>query len=387
MSVTMTVDELEQLKNRLGCFASLTHPDLSRLRVRTAADGSVEWVATDSFRLGRLTLGEGDGEGVFAIPLRTLTLAWQMGDRREASAVTFTVEGSHGVLRVDGVEVPFDAGLDGYPDIEEYLGRRGRSAATAVTVAAEDLLAAIHGANLRPPWLDGDAQETFVLVVDARAERLRAVATWDGHTDTSATVACTATGDIRVGVNPGFLYELASAAGEDVLTLHLPPDPGIPLRVETDDGFLSLLMPVRTGVESARPVFEAMLAELLDVDADELERDGDGDYPVPLGRVGDHLLYLSLIEGDADGGPPDTVHAFSILATGVPSTTELLTELNDLNRHVRFARLYWADGVVCVGAELLLSSLDAAELGHACRTVSALADRVAPLLEAVHGAA
>ena len=81
------------------------------------------------------------------------------------------------------------------------------------------------------------------------------------------------------------------------------------------------------------------------------------------------------------------MHVFAILAHGVDPSPELLTELNDLNRHVRFARLYWADGAVIVGAELLLSTLDAAELGHACRTIAALADRVAPLLEAVHGAA
>ena len=147
---------------------------------------------------------------------------------------------------------------------------------------------------------------------------------------------------------------------------------------------LALLMPVRIGVESARPAFEAMLAELLDVDAADLGRDDDGDYPVPLSD--DHLLYLSLLEGDPDAGTPDTVHAFAILANGVDPSPELLTELNDLNRHVRFARLYWADGAVFVGDELLLSTLDAAELGHACRTVAALAARVAPMLEAVHGA-
>jgi hypothetical protein len=406
VTVTVTVAELEQLRNRLGGFASLTHPDLCRLRVSTAADGRVEWTATDAVRLGRLTAGtaRGDDGATFGIPVRTLTLAWQMGDRRDAGRVTFTVSPAgaadgvrsdddrrdddrrpeQGVLRVDGVEVPFDAGLAGYPDVEEYLARRGSTPGTTVTLAAEDLFAAIHGANLRPPWLDGDAQESFVLHVDARAGRLRAVATWDGHADTSATVACTADADTRIGVNPGFLYELASAAGEDVLTLHLPSDSSVPLRVETDDGFLALLMPVRIGVESARPAFEAMLAELLDVDACDLERDDDGDYAVPLDD--DRLLYLSLVEGD-DTGTPDTVHAFAILAHGVAPTPELLTELNDLSRHVRFARLYWADDAVFVGDELLLATLDAAELGHACRTIAALAARVAPMLEAVHGAA
>jgi hypothetical protein len=386
VTVTVTMAELEQLRDRLGSFASMGNPDLSRWMVDAAVDGSVVWMATDAFRLGRLPAGQADGTGTFAVPVRTFTLAWQMADRRDAADVTFTVtDGDGGVLRVDGVEVPFDAGLDGYPDIDAYLARRGAAPGTAVTVAAEDLFAAIHGANLRPPWLDADQQESFVLHVDARAGRLRAVATWDGHADTTATVACTATGDTRVGVNPGFLFDLASAAGEDVLTLHLSSDPAVPLRVETDDGFLALLMPVRIGVESARPAFEAMLAELLEVDPADLDRDGDGDYPVPVGD--DHLLYLTLVDGDDDAGVPDTVRAFAILAHGVDPTPELLSELNDLNRHVRFARLYWADGAVFVGDELLLSTLDAAELGHACRTVAALADRVAPLLEAVHGAA
>ena len=395
VTVNITLAELEQLRDRLGSFASMSNPDLSRWMVEATQEGDVRWTATDAFRLGRLTAGTADGAPrSFGVPVRTFTLAWQMADRRDAVSVSFTVDGEgdgdgdgedRGVLRVDGVEVPFDAGLDGYPDIEEYLTRRGKSSGTAVTLLAEDLFAVIHGANLRPPWLDADQQQSFVLHVDARAGRLRAVATWDGHADTSATAACTASGDTRVGVNPGFLFDLASAAGEDVLTLHLPPDPGVPLRVETDDGFLALLMPVRIGVESARPAFEAMLAELLDVDPSDLERDGDGDYPVPV--ADDHLLYLSLIEGDDEAGTPDTVHAFAILASGVDPSPELLTELNDLNRHVRFARLYWADGAVYVGDELLLSTLDTAELGHACRTVAALAARVAPLLEAVHGGA
>ena len=391
VTVTVTLTELEQLRDRLGAFASLGHPDLSRWMVDADDDGAVRWTATDAFRLGHLGAGRADGAGIFGIPVRTFTLAWQMADRRDAASVTFTVggdSGDGGVLRVDGVEVPFD----GYPDIEEYLTTRGMATGPAITVAAEDLFAAIHGANLRPPWLDSDQQESFVLHVDAGAGRLRAVATWDGHADTSATVACTASGDARVGVNPDFLYDLASAAGEDVLTLHLPPDPGVPLRVETDDGFLALLMPVRIGVESARPAFEAMLAELLDVDATDLERDGDGDYPVPLSDH--HLLYLRLIDGDPEAGTPDTVCAFAILATGVDSSPELLTELNDLNRNVRFARLYWAHGVVCVDTELLLSSLDAAELGHACRTIAALAARwrrcsepcTAPGERSAHGA-
>lgn len=254
---------------------------------------------------------------------------------------------------------------------------------TLVTVSAEDLFAVIHGANLHPQWLDDDAQQSFVLHVDHLRETLRAVATWDGHADTSAVVACTASGSVRVGVNPGFLYGLAEAAGEEFLTLHLSEDPSVPLRVETDDGFSALLMPCRIGVESARPDFEAMLAELFDTDPGQLDRDENGAYPVPLSE--DHSLFLSLQDGDTDAGIPDTVRVFSVLASGIESSPELLAELNDLNTNVRFARLFWSAGDVVVGDELLLATLDPAELGHACRTVAALAARVAPLLRMVHG--
>src|SRR5437660_1244133 len=197
----------------------------------------------------RRPAGTADGVRTFGVPVRTFTLAWQMCDRRNAASVTFTVDGEdRGALRVDGVEVPFDAGLDGYPDVEEYLARRGKTAGTTVTVAAEDLFAVIHGANLRPPWLDADQQESFVLHVDATAGRLRAVATWDGHADTSAAVACAAGGDTRVGGNPGLRQQPASPPARAAPTPPPPPAPTVPLRVETDDGFLALLMPVRIGV-------------------------------------------------------------------------------------------------------------------------------------------
>jgi hypothetical protein len=223
VTVTVTPADLEQLRDRLGCFASLSNPDLGRWMVETggaaadAADPSrpdttagVRWTATDAFRLGRLSAGSADGAATFGIPVRTFTLAWQMCDRRNAAAATFTVGGGdHGVLRVGGAEVPFDAGLSGYPDVEGYLTGKGRATGTTVTLAAEDLFAVIHGANLRPPWLDADQQESFVLHVDAGAGRLRTVASWDGHADTSAAVACTASADTpgrgqpRLPLRPG----------------------------------------------------------------------------------------------------------------------------------------------------------------------------------------
>ncbi len=391
MDVTVTHHELEQLQGRLLRFVSPHDPGLNRLLVRASA-GGVTWTATDSYRLARLAAGstdEGiangvDGEVEFAVPARTLLLAWQMCDRRDAEAARFSVHEGQGVLRLPGIELPFDAGVAGYPDVDDYLAEGAGTDETLVTLAAEDLFAAIHGASLTPVWLGDDAQQSFVLHVDAARGTLRAVAIWDGHAETVAVVACTATGSVRVGVNPGFLFGLAEAAAEEFLTLHLTEDPSVPLRVETDDGFVALLMPCRIGVESSRPAFEAMLAELLDTDPDQLDRDDDGAYPVPL--ADDHAMSLTLHAGDPDTGTPDTVSVSAVLASDIDPSPELLAELNDLNRNVRFARLFWADGDVLAGGELLLDTLDAAELGHACRTVAHLATRVAPMLRMVHGA-
>ncbi|MGH9002010.1 MAG: T3SS (YopN, CesT) and YbjN peptide-binding chaperone 1 [Acidimicrobiia bacterium] len=394
MDITVTHHELEQLHARLLRFASPHDPGLNRVLVHAGGDGWVTWTATDSYRLARLAAGTVAGAGndhraggsdeiEFAVPGRTLCLAWQMCDRRETEAATFSVHDGQGVLRLPGIELPFDAGVAGYPEVDAYLSGGAGNDETLVTVSAEDLFALIHGASLTPAWLADDAQQSFVLHVDATRGTLRGVATWDGHPETTAVVACTATASVRVGVNPGFLFGLAEAAGEEFLTLHLTEDPSVPLRVETDDGFAALLMPCRIGVESSRPAFEAMLAELLDTEPDHLDRDEQGAYPVPLDE--DHALSLTLDDGDPETGTPDTVRVISVLVSGIDPTPELLAELNDLNRNVRFARLFWSDGLVLAGAELLLDTLDAAELGHACRTVAALAAKVAPMLRMVHG--
>ena len=382
MEVVLTSGELEHLRDRLLRFASADDPNLNRVVV-SVRDGAVWWAATDSYRLARLPAGTAGGDGAFAVPVRTMVLAWQMCDRREADAATFSVDGERGVLSLPGIEVPFDPSTAGAPDIDSYLAGDPPEGGTEVTISAEDLLAAIHGANLHPQWLGDDEREHFALHVDAAAGRLRALAIWDGHPDTSATVACAASGDARVAVNPRFLFDLAEAAGEELLTLHLPPDASAPLRVETGDGFVALLMPCRMGVELARPGFESMLAGVLGVEPADIERDGDGDYPVALSD--EHSMYLSLHDGDADRDVPDTVAVFAVLASGIKPSRALLAEINDLNRNVRFARVVWADGQVRVGDELLLSTLDPEDLDHACRTVASLAARVAPMLRLVHG--
>ncbi|HLF41406.1 MAG TPA: hypothetical protein VI854_08030, partial [Acidimicrobiia bacterium] len=334
LRIVLTAAELSQIRDRLLRFTSPTEPALNRVLV-TAGGGGVSWVATDSYRMARLPVGTAvtpparaavERAVAATVPVRTLVLAWQMCERRDADTVTVDLDGDEGVLRLPGVELPFDASTEGYPHADDLEAPEAPADEAVVTLAAEDLLAAIHGAALHPQWLEDGSQEQFVVDVAAAAGVLRAVATWGGHPDTAAAVSCTASRDVRVGVNPRFLYDMAEAASDDVLTLHLSESPSLPLRVEAADGFAALVMPCRIGVESARPAFEAMLAEVLGIDADELARDDDGDYLLPVDD--DEAVYVRLVGGSATTA--DTAHVFSVLAAGVAPTAEALGEINDL---------------------------------------------------------
>jgi hypothetical protein len=86
-------------------------------------------------------------------------------------------------------------------------------------------------------------------------------------------------------------------------------------------------------------------------------------------RCGTAILYLRLVSTDRP-----VLRVFSPLLRKVERSTELLTELNDLNAKVNFLRLFWRDGTVFAAAELLAASLTATELSNACDWVSDCAD-------------
>ena len=385
MQVVVSAEELERLRHRVAGSASMEEPGMARLLV-TVSDGTVAWVGTDAARLARQVAGEADGDGSFCVPLRAFTLAARIADRREAPAVCFSAEGAAGRVRLPGVELPFDASAHGFPDVGAELAGHdaGARLVSEVTMNREDLLAVIHAAALPAPWLTPESERGFAISIDPAAGRFRTTASWDGHPPTEAVVHCTATLPVRLAVNPRFLFDLVCGVDDDDVTLLIPDGPGTPIRLQTADGFTGLLMPIRTGVEPARPAFEAMLTEVFDLDGGVV-RDDDGDYPIHFSD--EDAVYFRLVDADPHAGTEASVRVFAILACSVDPTPELLTELNDLNRQAGFARLFWADRCVYAGTELLLSTLDPASLGHAFAAVSHLADTVAPMLQLVHGAA
>jgi hypothetical protein len=86
-------------------------------------------------------------------------------------------------------------------------------------------------------------------------------------------------------------------------------------------------------------------------------------------QAGSAVVLVRLVDAD-----PPVVRVFSPMLRAVDRTPELLVELNEINAHLSFLRLFWRDDTVFVATELLAPTLDAEELTLACDAVSDLAD-------------
>jgi T3SS (YopN, CesT) and YbjN peptide-binding chaperone 1 len=90
--------------------------------------------------------------------------------------------------------------------------------------------------------------------------------------------------------------------------------------------------------------------------------------PVAI-RAGTAVVQVRLIDAD-----PPVVRVFSALLRRVEVSPELLTELNEINAHLSFVRLFWRDGAVLAATELLAATIDPNELANACDVLCDVAD-------------
>lgn len=107
-----------------------------------------------------------------------------------------------------------------------------------------------------------------------------------------------------------------------------------------------------------------LIADYLD-DGDDLDVVAE---PVAI-QAGTAMVLVRLVDAD-----PPVVRIFSPLIRSVDLATDLLTELNEVNAHLSFLRMFWRDRTVFAATELLAESVDAAEIAHACDAVADLAD-------------
>jgi hypothetical protein len=137
---------------------------------------------------------------------------------------------------------------------------------------------------------------------------------------------------------------------------------------------------LRLGRSSVRtvtvdPTLAARVAALL---GQYLQDEGDGDDPAhdvdpltaPISiQAGTALVLVRLVDAE-----PPVMRVFSPLLRAIESSPDLLAELNEINGHLSFLRLFWRDRTVYAATELLAASVDATSLRHACDGLAELSD-------------
>ncbi len=361
---------------QLSRFASTSDPSLQYVCALPVEEGLL-WVATDQRCLATFRCGGWDGDPIpFAVPLRELELATELFEWRQVDELLLEVESNSGAVRLPGLTLPFAGSAEQILDIfraaaelpapERYLQTN-----------TDDLVHVVHAAMVPPPQLEPSDRKQFWLDVDAPQATLTAISSWVGHADTFAFVGCEASSSYEVAVDPTVLLNMALVSGHEIIRLESGETYRTPVRMTTASGLSVLVMPNLFGLDADRPDFENTLAAFAGMEADELKRDEDGDYPFKL-RNGD-VLYFRLEPEDPMARVPRHVSIFIILAREVPLALDTLEEINAQNRRVPFATLYRTDsGAVLLEAHCMLEGLDLVGLRATVELVADLAEKIGP---------
>lgn len=97
-------------------------------------------------------------------------------------------------------------------------------------------------------------------------------------------------------------------------------------------------------------------------------------------RCGTAKVLVRLVDAD-----PPVLRVYSPLLRTVESTPALLADLNEINAHLSFLRLFWRDHTVYAATELLAGSTDGPAFAHSCDALAELADYYDERLHRTHG--
>jgi hypothetical protein len=110
------------------------------------------------------------------------------------------------------------------------------------------------------------------------------------------------------------------------------------------------------------------------------EPDADGDLPVEFGGA---LFYVRVVGPIGEIGP--WVQVFSVAVDDLAATPELMTELNQINSDLRFARIFHVGSQVLIEYEMWADDLTPENFAHACMNVSGATDVFAHRIQKAFG--
>jgi hypothetical protein len=366
-------EEIQQVAHRVVRYA---HHDettpLGHVLLRTE-DGRRTWAATDAYRGGQLVGGAADPTPDVLVPQRLLDLPAAAEHVHLEIVDDPDTEGLRSLtLSIDSLRVSAAAMELPFPDINEVRNRTLAAPHHRVEVDVEVLAHAVAWLAQRAPETDRDrTARPLELTLRPGSIRLSVDRPRIGEVLAEVPADCGARGSVLV--NPWYLHQMLAGGQGETAELLVPAGRGFPLWISQGpwSGYVMPIDPLR----NVRGHVEEMLREGYGLD--ELIADEDGDYPF---QIGDETMFVRLVEG-AD----PTLKVFGILLDGVAASPDLMTELNDINAHIQFARVFWVEEQVLLESEIVASELDHDELRTACNTVSRLLTELGPMLRARFG--
>jgi hypothetical protein len=246
---------------------------------------------------------------------------------------------------------------------------------TQIQVESGHLIDACNAANVIPFGVQEDVSVSAWLFV--RDQQLVVDAPWYKYPNT--TVFIEASGDLQnsvpILISPVRLRNLLVAIDPAVVTLTLPDNPLGVLGIQYDS-YLAFLLPLdRWGAEKKR--LEELLCEFLNVES--INPDQDGDYSLTTQEGNE--LWVRLYTDSR----PITAQVFSVLASNVPCTPDLLAEVNSINANTPHVKVMWASDAIMTEVDIVAESLDISELANALTVVQETADRYRMVLSTFFG--
>lgn len=335
------------------------------------------WVTTDNAQLTVLSLEGPKPRANFEYeePL-TLLVNSRFFRGKTPEDVTLTViendSGRLQTLRGASYEQTLPEHPGTFPDWKEALNRL---VGTQVQVDSAALLQACNTVNTVPWGLEYEGWIAAWLFM--RNGRLCLEAPWYRYPHTQVFVNVTGQMDdsVPVFVAPGRLSNLLLAIDSAQVTLTLPHEP-LGLVGISCGNYRALLEPVDRWADEKKKL-EELLCEFLRVD--EVSPDQDGDYGIttPEGNQ----LWLRLQTEIR----PISAQIFSVMASNVPCTNELLAELNSINSSAPYVKVMWASDSIMAETDIVAESLDLAELANAVTVVQETVDRYIDVLSLYFG--
>jgi hypothetical protein len=370
---TIPIDEWDRARQLYDLARQSERSGFGQVRLRS--DGRTRrWYVTDSVRAA--CFEGGSDSDVYDVGVPPALLRFSLGESGQADELGFeidpakraiTLRGSSGAITVEDLAYSFPSIDSIRPDDLEVGGR--------AVIRARDLHNAVGSAwSSKVDDLEDDEEAIVIVAVDDGELTVRAVNR--RACDAIVSLPCVTTGRADVELNAKYLASIIELfRAEDELVVELPHYSGERLVLRTEDRW-AVLMPITPPSMKIRQFVEEIMQDELGPLA--MRPDDDGDYPLVRRRT---PVYARLLL-DHD---PAILQVFAVVINGIEGSPELLKELNDLNEHCTFARVFHVDDQVLVEVDLVAETLDPVELNNAVHQVWDVGQRIMPTLSAVFG--